>query len=70
MIDLKEFDELVKDYVLNELLILDKEYKRQGRDIEKEGIEQEELKHRVWNRIINEHPEVADMEKLYMGTSR
>lgn len=67
MIDQKDFNKLVEDYVLNEFLILDKEYKRQGKDIQKEGIEQEELKYRVWNRLVNEHPEVADMEKLYMG---
>ena len=32
------FDKLVEDYTLAECLIIDKEYKKQGRNLEREGI--------------------------------
>jgi hypothetical protein len=52
------FEQLVEDYILNEFLIIDKEYKRQGRNLEKEGIEETELKERVRQRLLSEHPEL------------
>ena len=55
-----DFDELVEDYTLAECLIIDKEYKREGRNLEKEGISHNELKARVRARMLTEHPELAN----------
>ena len=52
------FESLVEDYILNEFLIIDIEYKRQGRNLEKEGIEENELRERVRARILSDHPEL------------
>lgn len=54
------FDELVEDYTLAECLIIDEEYKRQGRDVQKEGISESELKQRVRQRLLSEHPELQN----------
>ena len=52
------FESLVEDYILSEFLIIDEEYKKQGRDLEKEGIEQNELRERIRKRLLSEHPEL------------
>jgi hypothetical protein len=53
-----DFESIVKDYTLRECLIIDEEYKRQGRSVEKEGIAEDELKERVRRRILSDHPEL------------
>jgi hypothetical protein len=52
------FDSIVEDYTLRECLIIDQEYKKQGRNLEKEGIPEHELKERVRQRILSDHPEL------------
>lgn len=60
------FEQLVEDYILNEFIIIDIEYKRQGRNLEKEGIEQNELKERVKQRLLSDHPELeSDIEMWF-----
>lgn len=59
------FEQLVEDYILAEFLIIDEEYKKQGRDLEKEGIEQNELKQRVKQRLLSDHPELESDIEMY-----
>ena len=52
------FEQLVEDYILSECLIIDEEYKKQGRNLQKEGIRESELKERVKQRLLSDHPEL------------